>query len=319
MIMKNIENERDSVHGYKGFDRDMKCREYQYVVGELNVEDYAYICSNGFHFCLNPFSVFEYYAPSTIYGMNKFGIVHGWGDMVEGRNLVEEKPNKCCCTHLVVDEVYPLHQYVYKSITNDSRLKVGDYIRDEVGEGETSVQVYGDGSSVMSKKPNTGVMAVGHYVNASVLSTDSACMAVGYHSVSCAYHYNSVAVSEGVKSCALAMSENSVAISTGRKSISATFDSHSTTCVNSVDSCAVSIGRCSRVEVSSRSVGVAMGEMSCAKGKIGSWLVLTEYKLNDESGMFELFDVQSFKVDGVNIKEDTNYILQDGKAVEYNF
>lgn len=315
-----IEKEKDSVHGYKGFDRYMKCREYEYVVGELNVEDYAYLCSKGFHFCLNPFNVFKYYAPSTIYGMNKFGIVHGWGDMIEGRGLDEKEPHKCCCTHLVVDEVYPLHQYVYMSIMNDCRLNVGDYVRDEVGEGDTSVQVYGDVSSVMSQKSNTGVMAIGHYSNASVLASNSACMAVGCRSVSCAYHFNSVSVSEGARSCALAMSDNSVAISLGRKSVSATFERQSTSCVTSAESCAVSVGSGSHVEVSSSSIGVAMGEMSCAKGKIGSWLVLTEYKFNDESGMFdELSDVQLFKVDGVNIKEDTNYILQDGKAVEYKF
>jgi hypothetical protein len=62
------------------------------------------------------------------------------------------------------------------------------------------------------------------------------------------------------------------------------------------------------------SIALATGIKSKAKGKTGCFIVLTEWKeINFE---YYLVDVKSAKVDGENIKEDTFYMLKDGKFVE---
>ena len=62
------------------------------------------------------------------------------------------------------------------------------------------------------------------------------------------------------------------------------------------------------------SIALATGIKSKAKGKIGCFIVLTEWKeINNE---YHIVDVKSAKVDGKNIKEDTFYTLKDGKFVE---
>ena len=49
---------------YKGTDKDIKCRGYQFVPGVEAVEESAELCSSGFHACLAPLDVFKYYPPS---------------------------------------------------------------------------------------------------------------------------------------------------------------------------------------------------------------------------------------------------------------
>lgn len=48
---------------YKGFDKDLKCREFQYEVGKEYEEENAALCKKGFHACENPLDTLRYYRP----------------------------------------------------------------------------------------------------------------------------------------------------------------------------------------------------------------------------------------------------------------
>ena len=50
---------------FKGFDKDLKCRDFQYEVGGEYTEESADICNKGFHACESPLEVFGYYAPGS--------------------------------------------------------------------------------------------------------------------------------------------------------------------------------------------------------------------------------------------------------------
>ena len=69
---------KNSIIGFKGFDKDLKCRGFQYEVGKTyEQEGEAVCCEKGFHFCENPLEVFYYYTPNN----SRFCQVEGGGSV----------------------------------------------------------------------------------------------------------------------------------------------------------------------------------------------------------------------------------------------
>ena len=56
--------EEKKIIAYKGFDKDLKCRGFQYKVGkEYEMDRDIKCCGRGFHACEYPMDVFGYYSP----------------------------------------------------------------------------------------------------------------------------------------------------------------------------------------------------------------------------------------------------------------
>ena len=64
---------------YKGFDKNLKCRGFQYEVGkEYKTNKKVVCCENGFHACTNPFDVLNYY---NDFIDNRFCVVEQDGEL----------------------------------------------------------------------------------------------------------------------------------------------------------------------------------------------------------------------------------------------
>ena len=51
----------EKVIAYKGFNKDLTCRGFQYEIGKEYEEKEVSVCSSGFHACENPFDVLGFY------------------------------------------------------------------------------------------------------------------------------------------------------------------------------------------------------------------------------------------------------------------
>ena len=70
------EEKKMEITGYKGFDRNMKCKDFQFENGKTFTHSGTVsLCNSGFHFCENPLDVLRYYGPAT----SKYAEVKGDG------------------------------------------------------------------------------------------------------------------------------------------------------------------------------------------------------------------------------------------------
>ena len=92
------------IKGFKGFNRDMKCRSFQFAEGKTYTHDgLVKACECGFHFCENPLDVFSYYAP----GESIFREVEG-----EGTTDRHDEDSKVAVSGIKIGLELKLHDFI---------------------------------------------------------------------------------------------------------------------------------------------------------------------------------------------------------------
>ena len=143
---------------YKGFDKDLKCRGYQYEEGKEYVhEGEVKACEGGFHACENPFDVFDFYAPSEFHRFCE----------VDGSGKEDEQGKKSS----------------FEKIKIVAEIGLGGLIKAGVKFCLDRVK-WTDESSATGYK--SGASATGDYSGASATGNCSSALATGYKSSSSA-------------------------------------------------------------------------------------------------------------------------------------
>ena len=194
----------ETIKGYKGFDKDFKCRDFQYEVGKTYETDKAEICKSGFHFCESPLDVFVYYGPSE-----RFAEVKGSGEFSKEKN----GDTKVVCKSIHIEAEITLHSLLSSGVK---------FILDKV-DWKTS------------KESNTG------YSSAATNTGDSsAATNTGYSSAAINNGDRSAAINTGYRSAAINTGYSSAATNTGYRS-AATNTGYSSAATNNGDSSAATV------------------------------------------------------------------------------
>ena len=175
------------IKGFKGFDKDLKCRGYQYEVGQdFQEEGKIEVCSKGFHFCEHPFDVFSYYPPSAENGINRYCVVEGGGSIDK-----DSDDTKIACSKLHISAEIGLKGLVEAGIK---------FILDKVNWKDC-------------KESNTGYQSA-----ATNTGYRSAATNTGNYSAATNTGYQSAATNTGNYSAAQVSGKDSIAIVTGKDS-----------------------------------------------------------------------------------------------------
>ena len=303
-----METKEKAISGFKGFDKELKCRDFQYKVGKTyEHEGKVKCCEQGFHFCENPFDVFGYYSPSD----SRYCAVEGSGKVDK-----DEEDSKVAVSKLHISAEIGLKGIIEAGVK---------FILDKVNWKDNKEYNTGDRSAATntgyhSAATNTGDQSAatntGEQSAATNTGEQSAATNTGYRSAATNTGEQSAATNTGYQSAATNTGDRSAATNTGYRSAATNTGDQSTATNTGYRSAATNTGyRSASIVGGKDSVAIVTGKDSKAKGALGCWIVLTER--GDWNGeTYPIIEVKAFKVDGEKIKTDTFYQLINGEAVE---
>ena len=232
---------------YKGFNKDMTCRGFQFEEGKEYHEDNAELCKSGFHACENPLDCFKYYSPAD-------SVYHE----VELDELSEKEPDdsKICGKNikigakLSVARICELHFDYIKSKTTNSIQ----------GESKANLSAQ-DGSSLSAQDWS------------SLSAQDWSSLSVQNRSSLSAQDWSSLSAQNRSSLSA----QDCSSLSAGKNSVISAFNSK-------------------------------------AKGGMNTLIALANREI--QNGEYVITDFKAAIVDGIALKPDTWYKLENGEFAE---
>ena len=302
---------------YKGFDKYLKCRDFQYEIGKTYEEPTAELCEKGFYACKYPLDVFEYYAPGN---MSRYCEV----DLDDVSDKKSNEDSQRCGKKIAVKAeigiaglVKAAVEYTMeKTIPENSEHATGDHGAASATGWQGAASVTGDQGAASATGRRSAASATGDQGAASATGRRSAASATGRRSAASATGWQGAASVTGWQSAASATGDQGAASATGRQSAASATGWQGTASATGWQGTASATGWQGAASVTGKeSVAAALGIDSEAKGALGCWIVIAEWE-RDKEFNWHRKDVQCFKVDGQNIKADTWYKLKNGDLVE---
>ena len=340
--------EEKKIIAYKGFDKNLKCRDFQYEVGkEYEMDGDIKCCERGFHACESPLEVFDHYDMLN----SRFAEVEQSGEIDK-----EENTTKVCSSKIKIKAELNLADIVklgvewIKDVTSPSKLKKETDLNDngnnsakigssgyyaKIGSSGDSAKIgssgyyakigsSGDSAQIGSSGDSAKIGSSGYYAKigssgdyAQIGSSgDSAQIGSSGYYAKIGSSGDSAKIGSSGDYAKIGSSGYYAQIGSSGDYAQIGSSGDSAQIGSSGDSAKIgSSGDYAQIgSTGNHSVVMAAGNNSIAKAKIGSWITLAEWDCID--GVWIPICVKTEKVDGEHIKADTFYELIDGEFKE---
>ncbi|QUB63690.1 hypothetical protein J5A54_03095 [Prevotella melaninogenica] len=279
---------------YKGFDKDLKCRGFQYEVGkEYEMSGRIACCERGFHACESPLEVFDHYDMLN----SRFAEVEQSGEIDK-----EENTTKVCSSRIKVKAELKLADIInlgvewIKDVTSPAKLKRETDLNDN-GNNYAQIGSSGDYAQIGSSGDSAQIGSSGDSAQIGS-SGDSAQIGSSGDYAKIGSSGDSAQIGSSGDYAKIGSSGNYAQIgSTGDYAKIGSSGDYA------------KIG-----STGNHTVVMAAGNNSIAKAKIGSWITLAEWDCIN--GVWIPICVKTEQVDGERIKADTFYKLVNGEFKE---
>ena len=276
----------------KGFDKNLRCRGFQYEVGGEYTEETAELCNRGPHACENPLDTLRYYRP----GDSRYCEVE-----IEDNGQRSSYDSKVCGKHIKIGAEIGL-----KGVINAGVRFVFDKCESATEENASgwrgNAAASGDSGNAAASGRRGNAAASGRRGNAAASGDLGNAAASGWRGNAAASGWSGNAAASGDLGNAAASGRSGNAAASGWRGNAAASGERGTAVATGEQGSSSANGE--------QCLAVAWGKDSRAKGKLGTWLVVTEY----DSGM--ILNAKLVQVDGLTVKEETWYTLKNGEMVE---
>ena len=147
-----------AIKSYKGFDKNLKCRDFQYEIGkEYEMDGEIKVCSRGFHACESPFDVFDHYTMID----SRFCEVEQDGNISK-----EDRGTKICSSKIKIKAELKLADMInlgvewLKEITSPEKIKTS--IKDNSSGDGAKIGSSGYGAKIGSSGDGAKISSSGY-------------------------------------------------------------------------------------------------------------------------------------------------------------
>ena len=320
---------------FKGFNKDLTCRGYQYEEGKEFHTERAECCDTGFHACEYPLDCFGYYDPAH----SVFHEVELSGEMDKSGDNT-----KVCATDIKIGARLSIAGLVKMAI-DFTMSKVNKEAGSDERYGFASATGYKGASSATGYKGASS--ATGNYGASSATGDYGASSATGYKGASSATGNCGASSATGYKGASSATGDYGASSATGYKGASSATGDYGASSATGDCGASSATGNCGASSATGNcgassatgykgassvsdptGVAVAWGHEARAKGCKGAHLILSDWKYvgarYSDGDYMDPYDKESWEltgakmvvVDGEKIKEDTYYRCIEGEIVE---
>ena len=293
---KGKENMEEKIIAYKGFDKDLKCRGFQYEVGKTYETDKAILCEAGFHACEAPLNVWDYYPPTD---GNRFCKVD-MSEVSPQRDSDTKRVSKKITVgaEIGIPGLVKAHVEWVKEQTKDCDELSGDAAK--IGSSGYAAQIgsSGDAAKIGSSGDDAQIGSSGRYAQIGSSGRYAQIGSSGYDAKIGSSGYDAQIGSSGYDAKIGSSGDAAKIGSSGRYAQ-----------IGSSGDDAIVICDADHATVA------CVGKRGRIKAPIGTWITLAEYGEWDGNG-YPCICVKSAQIDGENLKADTFYSLKNGEFVE---